>query len=148
MLDFVFPRTKIAQKERTARKPQSQANFEYIKFLTEELKLERVKELYDELNQIIHPASMSVFYQLEASDLDGGDVRLVILDEAGAKQIAVWESDFGKTIRELIPFSLDTAFIALSMLHRFDLHPKIPELRRFEAFFKGLQKTVRDNLAK
>ena len=99
---------------------------EYIRKL-ESFGLKRVECLYSDLCKFSHPASNSVQYMLTA---DGRDSSLQVSQENDREKINCILQEYRSEFDELFMVAFNPILISLRVFHKFNLFPKIPELRR------------------
>ncbi|RWO24451.1 hypothetical protein [Mesorhizobium sp.] len=115
----------------TGRKPQSnpaftaKANVDYVRLV--EKALPGAVSLYHRLCAIVHPSSASIEWLFEFDE--EGDHRMTLAANDAAEIAALCE-EFPDVANVTIQLTCNAALMTLRVLHKFPLHPQIPELKK------------------
>ncbi|MGW9946536.1 hypothetical protein J2W92_001873 [Rhizobium leguminosarum] len=105
----------------------AKSNADYIRVI--EKVVPSALSLYHRLCAIVHPSNESIRWLFDFDEL--GDRRIALTMDDATKINAICE-EFPNAIGETFGITCNCAVITLRVLHKFPLHPKIPELKKLD----------------
>jgi hypothetical protein len=102
-------------------------NLDYVKQL--ECEIPRVDSLYHRLCAITHPSRASIDWLYELNP--DGEGRMGLSIAGDGTRIAALTNEFPEALDGALMMSCNPALLILRVLHRFDVHPKLPALKRY-----------------
>ncbi|MBY5585635.1 hypothetical protein [Rhizobium leguminosarum] len=105
----------------------AKANAEYVALI--EKVVPSALSLYHRLCAIVHPSNQSVGWLFDFDEL--GDRRIALTMDDAAKIDAILV-EFPSAIGQTFSLTCNCALLTLRVLHKFPLHPKIPELKKVD----------------
>lgn len=105
----------------------AKANAEYVALI--EKVVPSAVSLYHRLCAIVHPSNHSIGWLFNVDEL--GDRRVALTVDDSAKIEAI-NAEYPSAIGQTFSLTCNCALLTLRVLHRFPLHPKIPELKKVD----------------
>jgi hypothetical protein len=102
-------------------------NADYIRVI--EKVVPSALSLYHRLCAIVHPSNESIRWLFDFDEL--GDRRIALTMDDAAKIKTICE-EFPSAIGETFAITCNCAVLTLRVLHKFPLHPKLPELKKLD----------------
>lgn len=133
----------------TGKKPQNdpvataRANADYVRRI--ESGVPGAVSLYHRLCAIVHPSNMSINWLFNFDPR--GDGRMT-LGSQDAERIRALHREFPNVANVTMQMTCNSALLTLRVLHKFPLHPKIPELKKLDwdkvKVGRDIEKMLRD----
>ncbi len=105
----------------------AKANAEYVALI--EKVVPSALSLYHRLCAIVHPSNQSIGWLFDFDEL--GDRRIALAMNDAAKIDALY-AEFPTAIGQTFSLTCNCALLTLRVLHKFPLHPKLPELKKVD----------------
>lgn len=114
-------------RKKSDRVRAAKANAEYVSLI--ERVVPSALSLYHRLCAIVHPSDQSISWLFDFDEL--GDRRVALNTDDTAKIAGICD-EFPTAIGQTFSLTCNCALLTLRVLHKFPLHPKIPELRKLD----------------
>jgi hypothetical protein len=141
---IAFSHARRVKKGETApASHKAKQSAEYIRVLSDDAGLPDAVALYRELCELVHPASRSVLYQFESHLGKTREIRSRFSSSSDKNHIASILNEYRDTFDNLFHLAFEPALITLVILHRFNIFPKLSELRNFPYMLEKLNRESR-----